>query len=427
MNLSGKKLLICEEALIDCGGHFQSWIKAIRQMHLDAGATVYVAGNTAVVAQVRDDLEVLPVYTVNTWDQSQSSNWSAWRRWLGVISQNWRIFWQTRRTLKSIGPVDMVLFTAVRVHQIVGLRLLCAWGLGKYFKGITCFLLTSQAEYSHDYTICSFPRRTALIAWTLKSFRRLVRAGKVILAGDSHITCGEYEKLAGVPMTLFPSPADGLRYDGARPTAAAPVFTMLGVSTWDKGIDVFQDAILRFLERNPDTSARFVLQWRTTCQAPDGMVTAVADRLRNDPRVTLIEHRLSNEEYARFFQDTDFVVLPYRRCTYFNRISGVAVEAAVSGKPIIVTEKTWLAWALREFGSGVTIREGCCESLCEAMENCCLNADRMANDAAGRAAIALRHNSATRYLGLLWNSNLQNGSDGGQRTISFKPGQSKPL
>lgn len=402
MDLSGKKLLICEEALIDQGGHFQSWIKAIRQMHLEAGATVYVAGNKRVIPQVRDELEVLPVYTINSWDQAELSSLPSWRRHLRVFAQNWRIFWQTRRALRSIGPVDMLLFTAVRVHQLIGLRVLCAWGLDRYFGGLTCFLLTSQAEYSADYTICRFPRRTALMAWALKSFGRLVRSGKVILAGDSHITCGEYETLGGVPMTLFPSPADGLRYDGPRSAEGAPVFTMLGVSTWDKGVDVFQEAILRFLERNPDTDVRFVLQWRVPCEAPDGTTTLISDRLRSDSRVTLLEHRLSNEEYARFFREADFVVLPYRKCTYFNRLSGVAVEAAVSGKPMIVTTGTWLQWAIEEFGSGMSIPEGSSEALSEAMETCSANLEGMLKAARERSEIALGYNSASRYLKLLW-------------------------
>jgi hypothetical protein len=404
MDLTGKKLLICEEALIDTGGHFQSWIKAIREMHLEAGATVFVAGSTKVIPQVRDELEVLPVYSVNTWDQSKSSSWPAWRRHLRVLAQNWRIFWETRRALRQTGAVDMVLFTAVRVHQIVGLRALCAWGLGRHFRGLTIFLLTSQAEYSDDFSVCRFPRRTALMAWILKSFGRLVSSGRVILAGDSHITCGEYERLAGVSMTLFPSPADGLRYDRTPSFDRGPVFTMLGVSTWDKGIDVFQEAILRFLERNSNSDARFVLQWRTLCEHPGGKVTQISDRLRTDPRVTLLEHRLSNEEYAHWFRDADVIVLPYRKVTYFNRISGVAIEAAVSGKPIIVTQGTWLSWALHEFAAGLEIPENDANALVAAVEKCCAHRVEMIAEALDRSRTALDYNSSGEYLKKLWPS-----------------------
>ena len=92
MDLSGKKILICEEALIDYKGHFFSWINAIRSMHREAGAEVFVAGNRAVVSQVKESLHVLPVYSVNSWDQTESGKWPAWRKYLHVFRHNWRTF-----------------------------------------------------------------------------------------------------------------------------------------------------------------------------------------------------------------------------------------------------------------------------------------------------------------------------------------------
>ncbi|MCF3648447.1 glycosyltransferase [Synoicihabitans lomoniglobus] len=402
MDLSGKKILICEEALIDQKGHFQTWIRAIRQMHLDAGAQVFVAGNEAVVDDVRSDLAVLPIYTVNSWDQKKLGSLPAWRRHFRVFAQNWRIFWQTRKALRAAGPVDALFFTAVRVHHLIGLRLLCMWGLGHRFKKLTCFLLTSQAEYNADFTSFQFPRRSGLIALVLKSFKRLVERGSVILAGDSHITCAEYEKLTNIPMTLFPSPGSDLRYVKTAPTKGATVFTLLGVSTWDKGIDNFQSSILKFLERNPESQATFVLQWSVPCQRPDGSIVEVSEKLRSDHRVTYLERRLSNEEYATYFRDADFIVLPYRKMTYFNRISGVAVEAAVSGKPMIVTESTWLEWAVNEFGSGIAVPEGGIEELCAAIERCCEERDSILARARERMAVARDYNSSERYLSLLW-------------------------
>lgn len=402
MNPSSKRILICEEALRDHKGHFQSWIKAIRQMHLDAGAEVFVAGNREVIPEVQNDLGVIPVYSVNSWDQTVSGTWPAWRRHLRVFGQNWRIFWETRAALRRTGPVDMLFFTAVRVHQVIGLRALCAWGLGRRFKRLTMFLLTSQAEYNEDFTECRFPPQTRLIAAVLRSFDRLARRGDVILAGDSHVTNGEYEKLAGVPMTLFPSPGADLRYEGKGEGSGAPIFTMLGVSTWEKGIDVLQEAILRFFERNPASNARFVLQWGVPCEGPGGVVTPIHDRLRSDPRVTLLERRLSNEEYADLFREADFIVLPYRKITYFNRISGVAVEAAVSGKPMIVTENTWLSWAMREFGSGLAVPEDGPDELCAAIEKCCADRAAMTAEAVARMAVARDYNSSERYLEILW-------------------------
>lgn len=402
MNLKGKRILVCEEALVDEQGHFQSWIRAIRQMHLDAGAEVYIAGNRAVTPDVRDDLQVLPVYSENSWDQRISGKWPAWRRHLWALIHNWRVFSETKSALTKTGPVDVVLFTAVRIHHVIGLRILCFLGLGVQFKRIVFFLLTSQAEYNSDFTAYRFSAQSRLLALVLRSFRHLARSGLVILAGDSHITCAEYEKLAGIRMTLFPSPGCSLSYESNARTNENPTFTILGVSTWDKGIDVFQEAILQFLARNPRSSASFVLQWNVPCVGPDGHIIPVSEWLRLDPRVTFIERRLSNHEYAEILSMSDFVVLPYRKSTYYNRISGVAVEAALSGKPMIVTENTWLSWAVAQFGAGLAVPEGNLEAWTLAIEKCCINWPALQEEGRRRIIVANNYNSSGRYLEILW-------------------------
>jgi glycosyltransferase involved in cell wall biosynthesis len=402
MDLTGKKLLICEEALINQKGHFQSWIKAIRQVHLDAGAEVFVAGSRNVFEDVKADLDVLPTYSANSWDHTVSGKWPAWRRHLWVLLHNWRLFFETRRVLLNVGPVDILLFTAVRVHHVIGLRLLCLVGLGRHFNKLVFFLLTSQAEYDSSFTSYRFPAQSRLLALILGSFRRLSRRGLVVLAGDSHITCAEYEELARVPMTLFPSPGSSLRYEKLSSYNISPVFAIFGVSTWDKGIDVFQDAILHFLSRNPSSTASFVLQWGVPCVGPNATVIPISDRLRSHPNIILLERRLSNSEYSSYFSNSDFIVLPYRKSTYFNRISGVAVEAAISGKPMIVTENTWLSWAIQEFGSGFAVPEGDVDALSHAIEHCCADRAALQAQAQRRMAVARNYNSSERYLNILW-------------------------
>jgi glycosyltransferase involved in cell wall biosynthesis len=409
MLLTGKKILICEEALIDTKGHYQTWIYAIRNMHLNAGAIVFVAGNRAVIPEVRNKLDVLPTYTVNSWDRSASGNWPSWRRYIRVLAQNWRVFWETRKALQQTGPVDMLFFTSARVHHLIGLRALCAWGLGRRFMRMTFFLLHSQAEYNEDYTQCRFPRQARLLARALRSFDALVKRGVVILAGDSHITCREYEDLGGVPFTLFPSPGASLKYKQIkeRNRNRGPVFSILGVSAYHKGIDVFQDAILEFLKKFPDTRARFILQWSAPVETPGGKPIGIDPALRNASQVSLYEDVLSSEEYGRLFSQTDVLVLPYRKMTYFNRLSGVAVEAACSGKPMIVTENTWLQWALERFGVGLAVKEDDVMGLAKAIQELVVNFDTWCRKAEHRAAVASEYNSPEKYLALLWKNHAE--------------------
>ena len=89
--LKGKRLLICEEALINYKGHFYSWIKAIRKIHLDAGAEVIVAGNVGVNDAIQQEFQIHKSYTHNNWsgiyDYKQS-----WRRYASVFLHNYRVY-----------------------------------------------------------------------------------------------------------------------------------------------------------------------------------------------------------------------------------------------------------------------------------------------------------------------------------------------
>ena len=406
--LSEKRLLICEEALLDFKGHFYSWIKAIRAINKDAGVEVLVAGNKDVKSEIRKEFDVLPVYTHNNWSGIYDYR-HAWRRYFSVFMHNRRILKQTRSVLRQTGPVDCIILTAVRIHHLLAWKKLCNEGLGKDFNRVVLFVLTSEAIYDESYKNFHFKRSSALMKFILKSFKREVANGQVILAGDSHITCKEYESLAGVPFKVFPSPAAGLQA-AAEPLGAAPsrpdttpCFVILGVSVIDKGIDLLQEAILLLLGDDPKLKARFIIQWSTPTIDYNGNPVPISDILRGAPQVELIEHVLDEDSYREYMQDADFIVLPYRRKVYFNRISGVAVEAACAGIPMIVTENTWLSWAMTEFGAGVTVRDGDATDLADKIKLCLAERVTLSATAQERKTVARKSNSTEHYLQILWN------------------------
>ncbi|HTE24064.1 glycosyltransferase [Flavitalea sp.] len=404
--LKGKRLLICEEALTNYKGHFYSWIKAIRRIHLDACAEVIVAGNVNVNDGIQKEFQVHKVYTHNNWsgiyDYKQS-----WRRYAAVFMHNYRIYNQTRKLLKETGPVDCVILTAVRIHQLLAWQRLCKKRLGKDFQRVVIFILTSEAIYDENYTGFHFKKSSLLIKKVLQGFKEYVDKGQVILAGDSHITCKEYELLSGVPFRVFPSPAAGLeasaRTIGKLPKADTKItFVILGVSVIDKGIDLLQKAILKLLNEDPDLEARFIIQWSTPTIDYDGRPVPIDPALRKANQVQILEQVLDENEYRDYLQMADFVVLPYRRVVYFNRLSGVAIEAACAGIPMIVTENTWLAWAMNEFGAGVTIKDGSSEDLADKINYCLNNHIRLKQLAIERQDAALKYNATESYLQAVW-------------------------
>lgn len=408
-SLRGKRILICEEALIDYRGHFYSWIKAIRAIHLAAGAEVLVACNKNVHEDIRKEFNAFPVYTYNNWSGIYDHK-QAWKRHLSVFKHNYHVWKETRALLRKTGKVDCVLLTAVRIHQLIAWRELCRAGTGRYFNRVILFLLTSEAIYDEGFTTYHFKKTSLLIKTVLKSFKNYIGKKKVVLAGDSHITSGEYETLSGVRFKVFPSPAVGLEaiYHNSPVDSSLDknktTFVILGVSVIDKGIDILQKAILLLLQKDPLLPARFIIQWGTRTVDYDGNEIPIADELRKAPQVELIERVLSEEAYKHYMHRADFVVLPYRLKVYFNRISGVAVEAACAGIPMIVTKNSWLEWAMNQFGTGVTVSDGNHEELADKIQLCIAEKDSFKKKAKERRATAIEKNSSAHYLDCVWNS-----------------------
>ncbi len=410
LDLTGKRLLICEEGLIDYNAHFYSWIKAIRKINQNAGAEVVVAANQGIVPAIRDEMDVHPVFSRNNWSDIYNSRGRLGRAF-GILEHNWITYREVSRLLKQIGPVDCVLLPAVRNYHLMAWKRLCRKQLNSGFKRLVIFLLNSHAVYNDDFTDYSFKRSSNLMRRLVRSFKPYVESGQVILCGDSKVTCGEYERLTELPFRVFPSPGAALNLEqqstplnqGINNNAAdGPTFVTLGVSYFDKGIDLLQTAILKHFEDRPDSTARFIVQWSQETIDYDGNRVEIQDALRNHPRVELLESTLSDEEYTAKFSSADFLVLPYRRKVYFNRISGVAVEAACSGIPMIVTENTWLSQALEQFGSGVTVQDSNAGDLLDKINYCGEHHAALKQDATGRQAVALNYNSAENYLQCQW-------------------------
>lgn len=405
INIGGKRLLICEEALVDFKGHFYSWIKAIRSIHLDAGAEVMVASNKQVRKEIDREFNCFKVYTQNSWSDTYNSR-PAVVRYLNVLIHNLRLIIQNLRLLQKTKKVDCVILTAARIYHLIGWRILCSIKMKRGFDRLIIFIPTSEAHYSDDYKTFRFNKSSVLIKLILKSYKKYVITGKVIFAGDSPITCAEYEALASVPFRVFPSPAAGLTatvHNKQLFDSDVCTFVLLGVSSMEKGIDILQRAIIKILSEDPTIKARFIVQWANLFNDYEGNRVLISDFLRQSDKVLIIEKVLNDSEYSEYMKRADFLILPYRRNIYFNRISGVAIEGACSGIPMIVTKNTWLEMAMNEFGAGLSFEDGDVVDLVDKIKDAADLKMHYSRLALGRRKIANEINSPTAYLDCVWN------------------------
>jgi glycosyltransferase involved in cell wall biosynthesis/multidrug transporter EmrE-like cation transporter len=112
---------------------------------------------------------------------------------------------------------------------------------------------------------------------------------------------------------------------------SAPVFVCAGFLQPSKGFD---RAVEAFAEAGEDGASLYVVgSIRDRTPENEAYVRELADRCRDEPRVTLVERYLSDEEFDLWVAAADWVVLPYRRAWS----SGVLARAHALGTPAIVS------------------------------------------------------------------------------------------
>ena len=194
---------------------------------------------------------------------------------------------------------------------------------------------------------------------------------------------------AFLPATSYPPPG----------TSAKPiVFGCYGAARWEKGSDIFQEAIKLILKNevasgvcrvssrrnqsaaglsepvtnyslHPTASGRplrFCIQWVEDFQDDSGNLVSIDPWLREHSQVEVIGRYFEGDEYERRLAQTDVIVLPYRS-PYRLRVSRVVIEAMIKGMPVIATEGTTLFEQAEEYGVVIGCEEGDAESLAEAM------------------------------------------------------------
>jgi glycosyltransferase involved in cell wall biosynthesis len=224
-----------------------------------------------------------------------------------------------------------------------------------------------------------------------------VRRGQVILAAETEGMRGELEQFSGLPVKLFPHPVPPPEELPPPAAARSPfLLTAPGFARHEKGSDLLRYAIEELLAEDNPEGIEFVLQWPEPFAMPDGLPLGPGEKLKADPRVRLVNENLDPNAYEKLIAESGAVLLPYRRNSYQNRLSRVAIEAAGRGKPLVYTTGTWTEEVAAIAGTGVPVREESVRALVEAMREAIGRRDALETEAReGAAAVASFHTAET--------------------------------
>jgi len=406
-----RRLLISEEGLVDEIGHWYEYCKSVSDIHAERGIECLVAMHLDAKEAVRSEIKALPVYRQTSWGRLNTEP-NTVKRYLGILSHNALVYKTMNRVMRETGPVDIVFAPTVAIHHLIGWRLFAAMHGERGFKRLVLLFRNNIGYYSKDSDTPKFRRATHILAPIFKSFAPLIKKGRVVFATDSERLADEYEALCGLRPIVFPSPriaepASSVSGKAADVSTAAKsktniVFSCLGPARFEKGIDILQEAIKLVLARRPSPDICFVIQWNSEIKFASGEIYPPDPALLNDSRVRLLTKSLTSEEYNVEVAETDCMVLPYRRDSYFARISGVAVEGVTAGKPIIYTLGTWCEGLVQTSGAGIGVPDGDVEKLAWAIEEMADNFPLHRARAAEKAEDARQSNSAEAFVERLW-------------------------
>ena len=216
-------------------------------------------------------------------------------------------------------------------------------------------------------------------------------------SGPSSSPATSHSLLATAPEALSPATSYAPPATSAQPI----VFGCYGAARWEKGSDIFQEAIKLILKNQvvggecllaniqsesacetgpsflPVTSnslparaagrpLRFAIQWVEDFRDGEGNLVSIDPWLKNHPQVEVIGRYFQGNEYDQQLERTDVMVLPYRS-PYRLRVSRVVIEAMLHGIPVIATRGTTLFEQAEEYGVLVGCQEGSAESLAQSI------------------------------------------------------------
>ena len=394
------RLVIVEEALKTKAAHFYEYVKSVAALNATDGGETLVVSHAETEPAIIQELDAYPLFERSNWDGVYNHQ-QAWRRYWGIVKHNWLVYRVMSRFVKQHEPIDLLFAPTVVIHHIFGWRLLM-WRHPRRIRQMVLLFRNNAGSYPDGSSTPLFKRSTKILKWALQSFRGLIASDCVRFATDSARLAREYKLLSGIEPEVWPSPRIA-PFEPLKKTAPkeSVTFACLGPARFEKGIDVMQAAIKRHLAANPNSPARFVIQWNAPILDEHGVLYNPDPDLRADSRVAFIEKSMSSEEYDAVVAATDVMLLPYRRASYFARISGVAVEAVTAGIPLIYTYDTWNADLVDECGAGIGVGDGDVAALSEAIGEMAKGYTTYRSKALSRATEARRLHAGEAFLAKL--------------------------
>ena len=330
-------VIVVDPNLKDTLGHYLEYDAAVVKGLRAVGAQPILLAHRAVQHEIADVLGAQPTFRDDIWTGSgRAGPWSTAKANLRFLSDLLRA---VRR--QQLGPQVVCFVHSFINRQFFALAVLPLLMPGRRSYSFI-YLFRYQAGF-YDGRLARFGFRLLELLAGWRSIR---------LASDSDRLAADLRTLTRLPVEVLPIPHVP---PSAEPHAASQDhrchFVSLGNARDEKGIlEIF--AAIRWLhDKDQLQDCRFTLQCNDATPEVAAAVTAFRDA--NLPGCHLLFSALATTAYYDLLSQADIVLLPYWHSIYASRTSGVFMEALSAGKPVVVTEDTWMADQLARHGAGL--------------------------------------------------------------------------
>ena len=234
--------------------------------------------------------------------------------------------------------------------------------------------------------------------WMLE---RIADHYRIFLTTDSAILAEEYRRLTHLPIYVLPIPhtTSAKKKNNSSPRITDVIrMVSLGGMRINKGFDLLAKSIEILSKNNEFHGISFELQCYQSQLGSEGATSVTLLKRLGLSNVELIERSLDQDAYMQLLENSDVVLIPYFRDIYHANTSGIFAEALAAGKPVIVTDGTWMSDQLEHYGAGVTFRDQDVDDLSRAICEARDNYPRLAAQALERRAAWLAYHNPDNFV-----------------------------
>ena len=392
------RILIAEEALQSNIGHWPNYIGCLSNGMRKCGDTVDILGHQNATETLRNELGVIPYLSQNCWLDSASQGL------VGGLRHNFRFKSELKRWLKNHPPYDWVCSLTARLQHLLAFAILSRNPIaGSHTKYLLLFVqgFSRYSEESQSYQFLRSPS-TLLAKFCFRLLTPAVEAKNVILAAETEAMKRELEEFTNLPVELFPHPIEAKNLSLNAKIAPEPITVSCpGFARHEKGSDLLLSAIGLLNSEDALEHFHFILQWPEPFMLPDGAMVEPGDEVLNSTHTSFYNESLDAEAYNKWLSQTDFVILPYRKSSYYNRLSRVAIEAGARGIPLIYTDGTWTEEVAALVECGVKIDEEYPAELVKALNRAYRDAENLKGRAVAGSERVKQYHSCEKFRSIM--------------------------